>query len=415
MGQSEKMKILVISYHYSFSENTGSLRSRAMVKYLPKNGIEVAVLSYRAQRDAVSFTDDMVGVKDVNRDTVPLPVYYAWRIRQYGLRALGFHRGVQEYWRDAALTHADEIMERIHPDAILASYPSAEAFEIGVALAERYGLPLISDFRDGLLFEPIETTALQRNATRHYYEALEARVVAASRLILTVSEPISNYFRERYAHRNVMTLHNGFDPNDIVVDVNAELPTDVINVVHTGRLDLSRLDTSGKGRAVDGLGAALRMLLERSPEMARKVQVHFVGQLTTAEISRLEPLAGQGIVKLWGHMPRARALGFQRKADILLLITAPDKASIATGKIFEYLAANKPILALTRGTEAERIVKDTGAGVVVAPDRPEEIAKAIEGMIRHDSVLFEGRNEISISAFSRDRQMEVLASRLMTL
>jgi glycosyltransferase involved in cell wall biosynthesis len=386
-----------------------------MAKYLPQYGIEVAVLTYRAQHEKVSIVDNMIEVKDVTRDTVPLPIYYAWRIWQQGLRALGFYRGVHEYWRDAVLIHADEIMERINPDAILATYPTAEAFEIGVALAERHRLPLISDFRDGLLFEPIETVPLQHNATRHYYEALEARVVAASKLILTVSEPISTYFRERYAHQNVMTLHNGYDPNDIVADSNIELPADVINIVHTGRLGMSRKDISAKGMGVDALSAGLRMLLERSPETARKVQLHFVGQLTTAEKNRLAPLEEQGMVKLWGHKPRAMALGFQRKADILLLITAPDKASIATGKLFEYLAANKPILALTRGTEAARIVNDTGAGVVVSPDGPEEIAEAIEGIIRNDGVLFGERNEKSISVFSRDRQMEVLASMLTAL
>ena len=383
-----------------------------MAKYLPQYGVEVAVLTYRAQREAVSFVDNMIGVKDVTRDTVLLPIYYAWRIWQYGLCVLGFHRGVQEHWRDTALIHLDEIVERSKPDAILASYPTAEALEIGVAFAERHRLPLISDFRDGLLFEPIETAALLHNATRHYYAALEARVVAASGLILTVSEPISTYFRERYGHQHVMTLHNGYDPKDIVADSSVELPAGVINIVHTGRLGKSRIDISAKGMGVDALSAALRILLERSPETARKVKLHFVGQLTGAEKNRLAPFVEKGMVKLWGQKPRGTALGFQRKADILLLITTPDKASIATGKLFEYLAANKPILALTRGTEAARIVKDTGAGAVVSPDRPEEIADAIGGILRQDGVLLGGRNEKSISVFSRDRQMSMLASML---
>jgi hypothetical protein len=213
-GESDQVKILVISYHYSFSDSIGSLRPRAMAKYLPQYGIEVAVLMYRAQREAVSFVDNMIGVKDVTRDTVPLPIYYAWRIWQYGLCVLGIHRGVQEHWRDTALIHLDEIIERSKPDAILASYPAAEALEIGVAFAERHRLPLISDFRDGLLFEPIEAAALQHNATRHYYAALEARVVVASGLILTVSEPISTYFRNAMIIK-MKTLHNGCDPKDI--------------------------------------------------------------------------------------------------------------------------------------------------------------------------------------------------------
>lgn len=403
------MMILIISYHYSLSDSTGSLRPRAMAKYLPQNGIEVAVLTYRPQREAVSFVDNMIGLKDVTRETVPLPLYYAWRIWQKGLRALGLYRGGLEYWRNAALNHAAEIIERVKPDAIFASYPSVEALEIGIALSEEYGLPLISDFRDGLLFEPVEEDPLRHPATRRHYEALEAKVIAMSRLVLTVSEPISAYFRERYAHPNVMTLHNGFDLDDIAPDMNVDLSIGVINIVHTGRLSASRLGTSGKGRGVDALGAALRILLERSPEMARQFRLHFVGLLSQAEQNCLAPLVAQDIVKLWGHLPRAQALGFQRKADVLLLITAPDKASIATGKLFEYLAANKPILALTRGTEAARIISETGAGVVVSPDEPEKIAQAIEAAILHGGRLLGGRNEESIAMFARDRQVAVLA------
>lgn len=406
------MKILIISYFYSLSDSTGSLRARAMAKYLPRNGIEVAVLACRAQNEEVSFVDNIIGVKDITRDTAPLPVFYALRIWQKGLRWFGVYRGLCGYWRDAALKHAEEIIERTKPDAILASYPVVEALEIGVALSEKYGLPLISDFRDGLLFEPLEVAAQRHNVVRHHYEALEARVVAASKLMLTVSEPISAYFRERYAHPNVMTLHNGFDTDDIAPDVSLALPSDVINIVHTGRLGMSHKDTSGKGRGVDAFSASLHMLLKRAPKMARKFKLHFVGQLTLAERNCLAPLVEQGIVKLWGHQPRAKALGFQRRADILLLITAPDKASIATGKLFEYLAANKPILALTRGTEAARIVSETGAGVVVSPDKPEEIAAAIEAIIRCDAGFFSGRNEGLIANFSRDRQMVVLASML---
>ena len=76
------MKILLISYHYSLGDSTGSLRPRSIAKYLPQNGIEVAVLTYRAQREEVSFDGNIIGVKNFTRDTVPLPVFYALRIWQ---------------------------------------------------------------------------------------------------------------------------------------------------------------------------------------------------------------------------------------------------------------------------------------------------------------------------------------------
>lgn len=405
-----QLKILLVSYFYSMSDSTGSLRGRAMAKYLPQNGIDVAVLTYRPQSESISFSDDIVGVKDITRKTVLLPFFFALRIWQKSLRWFGIYLGLCGYWRDTALEHSDEIIQRVKPDAILVSYPVVEALEIGVLLSKKYGLPLISDFRDGLLFDPLETAALKHAVARRHYSAVEAQVVEASALILTVSKPISTYFIERYSHPNVVTLHNGFDPDDITPDKSIDLASDVINIVHTGRLGSSRLGSSEKGSGVDALSVAVHALLARSSGIGHKFRLHFVGQLSRSEKRSLAPLAQLGVVKLWGQVPRAKALALQRCADVLLLITAPDKASIATGKLFEYLVANKPILALTRGTEAARIVSETGAGLVVQPDKPEEIAEALERIIEQGGGLQCERDADSIMNFARDQQMKRLAS-----
>lgn len=401
------MRLLLVSYFYLFNESTGSLRARAMARYLPRLGVDVSVLTYRKQQEVLSYQENVIGVKNVTRDTSSPVFYFAWRLWHKGLRMIGVYRDPYIYWSVNALAHADEIVNYAKPEAVLASYPTITALDIGMMLAKRYNMPLISDFRDGLLFEPLEAAALQYDATRLHYEKMEARVVAASKLILTVSEPISAYFRERYAHPNVVTLPNGYDFDDIAADLDVELPTDVINIVHTGRLGISE-----ENRGVDALRAALYKLLESETEIVKKIQLHFVGQLSTVEKDHLAPLIERGIVRLWGHQPRAKALGLQRKADVLLLITAPDKASIATGKIFEYLAANKPILALTRGTEAARIVNETGAGLVVSPDNPDEIAVAIRECIVPSGREFPTRNEALIATYSRFEQMKSLAMKL---
>jgi glycosyltransferase involved in cell wall biosynthesis len=409
------MKILLVSYFYLFKDSTGSLRAQAMAKYLPQNGIDVAVLTYCAQSSPISFADGVVGVTDITRETVHLPFFYVIRALQRSMRLLGIYRGLCEKWRDVALSNADEIIARTQPDAILASYPSVEALEISVALAEKYSLPLICDFRDGLMFEPLESKAQQHQSVREHHQKLEARVVAASKLIMTVSEPISDYFRLHYQYDNVLTLHNGFDSDDIAPDLSCALPAGVINIVHTGRLGFSRATTAGKGRGVDALMSALNLLLARAPELAKNLCVHFVGQLSTREKKCLGPLVEKGIVKLWGHQPRARALGFQRLANVLLLITAPDQTSIVTGKLFEYMATNKPILALTRGTEAARILRDTGTGLVVAPDKPNDIADALELLVRQNGILLLDRKNNAIAEFSRSRQITKFALRLQSI
>ena len=392
------------------SESVGSRRGLAMAKYLPQNGIEVAVLTYRSQAEEVSFGHNLIGVRDYPG--------ILNRLVSFGRNLIGLpdYAGVlKRFWHDTVLKHSDEIIDHIKPDAIFASYPLIEALEIGIALSEKYQLPLISDFRDGLLFESLEADKLLCEANLLYYQAVEAQTVLASKLILTVSEPISSYFRDHYAHSNVRTLHNGFDPNDIAPDTSFAMKPDVINIVHTGRLELSRLDTAGRGRGVDALSTSLQILSKRSPEIMMKLNFHFVGQLSQPEHDCLAPFVSQGIVYLWGQQSRAIALGFQTKADVLLLITAPDMSSIATGKLFEYLAANKPILALTRGTEAERIVRETGSGVTVSPDEPEAIAEAIATIVLNQGIILAERQEQVIAGFSRNNQMAILATMLKQL
>ena len=406
-----RKKILLISYHYENSDSTGALRPKAMAKYLPQFGVDVTVLAYCPQRDAILFNGDIVSVRDLTCETVPPAIYYLWRIWLMVLRFFRVHRGIHSHWKNTVLSNADQIIQYTKPDAILATYSPIEAMEIGVALSEKYHIPLIADFRDGLLFEPLEEENLRYLATKRRYENIERKIAQKAHLIVTVSEPISTYFRECYAHSNVMTLHNGFDPDDIAPDASVELPAEIINFVHTGRLSGSRFGTSEKGRGVDALAAALNGLLERSPSIKNKFQLHFVGHLLQVEKRMLATLAERGLVNLWGHQSRAKALAFQRKADVLLLITAPDKASIATGKIFEYLAAGKPILALTRGTEAAQIVRETGSGIVVDPENSHEIAAVIEEMVLNNGHISSPSREV-IAQFDRNKQMGRLATRI---
>ena len=82
------------------------------------------------------------------------------------------------------------------------------------------------------------------------------------------------------------------------------------------------------------------------------------------------------MVRTVGELPRAEALRLQREANALLLITSHE-SSIATGKLYEYLAAGRPILALAGDNEAASIVAETGTGTSVPPDDVPAIRRAL--------------------------------------
>ena len=81
---------------------------------------------------------------------------------------------------------------------------------------------------------------------------------------------------------------------------------------------------------------------------------------------------------LAGSLPRDRALALQREADALLLLAHPTRSQLLNYKLFEYLAAGRPILALAEGTEAGRVATSVGAEVVRADDPRRDRRRASE-------------------------------------
>ena len=401
------MKILLISYYHLDEESSGSLRGRAIAKYLPLNGIDVTVLTANHQKKDLMISGNVISIKDINHYSKTF-LGYAWRASQKLLRLMGFYRGIHAYWLSKAISNSKKIIELSKPQIVVASYPCIEALEIGIRLSKEYGIPLVLDFRDGLMFESLETQLLRKTSFQNHYAGVEKIAIETATSVVSISEPISNYFSYKYKCSNSFTLPNGYDDEEVHELRDYPWDENLTHIVHTGRISSSRA-TGEIGLLA--LINALTILRKSSPESIHKLKIHFVGNLNPKERAALSIFDDLGIVNLWGQLPRSIALGFQRKADCLLLITAPDQTSVATGKIFEYLASKKFILALTSGTEAEKIILSTGAGVAIHPNNPDKIAEYLLMIISrkpHDCI----RNQQVINSYSRAAQMKTLSLHL---
>ena len=401
------MKILLISYFHRLENSTGSVRTRAMEKYFPGHGIEVFFLSAEAQQNYIEYLENGITIRDSAQIATAEPLEQGLKALMKLSRMLGLYITPRSSWRNLTISEAKGIINYTEPDAILASFPPIEALEIGIKLSECYKIPLIADFRDGLLYDTGERDSLLNMAITKYHRYIEEEVAKVSKMIITVSDPITDYFRKKYNSNCVLTMPNGFEQDCFINSPKVNLDANRINIVHTGRLGISE-----KGRDPSILCKAIELAERDYPPLKKKIFFHFVGELSSAEEIILGSLANIDLAKLWGHQPRSLALAIQKSCDILMLITAPDKASVATGKIFEYLASEKPILALTRGTEAEKIIKETGVGIAISPDDPIEIANALTVIARDGELKIPGRNEEIISKYQRGKQMKILAEKI---
>ena len=383
------MRILLIAYYFPPLPGPGSLRPDRMADHLRSCGHEVSVLT----RGGGAGKSEEAWIRRVadrshncNRRGWRRMPWLILRLIVEALNRVGIYASIYSLWKRTVLRRQDTIMAAPSPQLIIATYPPVETLEIGLHLSRKYQLPLIADFRDGLLFEPIESKKMLRFAcVRRAYAAIERRVTAEAAALITVSEPISRYFCETYNLSQVITIANGFDPDEAQWPLpDIKLETGCFHIVHSGRFALS-----DAGCDIAPLVKALQGLLAARPVLTHTLRLHLLGELTRLERKLLAGLTQSGVARLYGTVDRLLALAFQRQADLLLLVTSPERSSVATAKLFEYLQARRPVLALTGRTFAAEIVTKTRSGWVVSPRSTPEIQATLERLLADPSRLYE--------------------------
>jgi glycosyltransferase involved in cell wall biosynthesis len=375
------LNLLLVAYFYPPCRDTGAHRPAAMAKWLRRLGHRVTVLTTSAYGELEGAAEeDVVRSHDLQRvrarlhgrdrvdalfdsDTysghphvlskilVPEPLVAAWA---------PFAR------RDALRLKADERF-----DCVITSSPPESVHLIGRALRRR-GVPWVADLRDGWTFEPIRPefpTALQRRLD----ERLERRWLGAADAVVCVSRPAADDLRTRLG-LDPELIPNGWDP-DLVEGVT---PSDVperlldpgrVSLVYTGRF-------GSYGRDPTALLKALGLLASEHPDAASKVELIVAGPLTDDEAQLMRTDVSPARIVVAGTLDRADALALQRAADALLLVASARRTQLLNFKLFEYLAAGPPILALAAGTEAGRVVAEAG-GEAVPADDPQAIVGAL--------------------------------------
>lgn len=272
-------------------------------------------------------------------------------------------------WLPFAVPRALRLAHQERVDCVITSSPPESGHLAGLVLHGR-GVPWIADLRDGWIFETTHPD-WAHPALRRIDCELERAVLRRADLVTAVTEPITEDLHERLGVR-AATLPNGFDPEEQVAAAARDVGVlpERHSLVHTGRMGFA-------GRSPRPLLAALRLLRERRPDAARRLEVVFAGPLSREERDVLGDMELDGMVRTMGALPRKETLGLQRAADGLLLLTGRSRRSEATAKLYEYLATGHPILVLGEETTAARIVSEAGAGVVTSAEDPNKICEAL--------------------------------------
>ena len=273
-------------------------------------------------------------------------------------------------WGAWAIPSVRRLIRRRRIECVITTSPPDSTHLVGLALG-RDRPAWIADFRDGWMFESLREP-FPTGPQRRLDAWLEAQVVVKADQVIGPTQAFADDLRTRFGRAGAV-VPNGWDSElepEVARATPPPLDRDRVNLVYTGTLGGVR------GHDDRALLEALRRLVREDPETVSRLRLVIAGRLMDheADILRAPDLAP--IVHLAGALPRTAAIALQRRADALLLVTSHHK-SIVHGKLFEYLAAEKPILALAGDNEPARIVRETQTGEVFPPDDVDAIVRGL--------------------------------------
>ncbi len=404
-------KVLIISYFFPPLGGAGIQRTLKFVKYLPQFGWLPLVLT---QKNGHHYAYDYGQLKLISKDVKVIransleAVKLRFAIRRFlkkivtltgkfsqdgnnpndqevsiskGVYPLNLLRRFIEQW-----IFIPDSKIRWFPTAIFAGLKLTKNREIDILYSTSYPYtchligyflkmitkkPWVADFRDPWadnIFMTKNFSPLRKRIDKW----LESRVIQKADVVVLTTRPIGEQFVKKYPFedsKKFKVIPNGYDEGDFQ-KVKAKKPVK-FTIVFTGALTPS----SSPGQFFEAL---FQISCDR-PDVISDFKVLLVGWMDPIFGRRINELGIEHLIEVVKYVPRRRCLQIMAEASILLLplSKAWEGKGIFTGKIFDYLSARKPILALLPEGIAAELIRQTESGVVVDPENKEAIVDAI--------------------------------------
>lgn len=281
-------------------------------------------------------------------------------------------------WLPFALFKNLKLIKRENVDVIYSTVPEFTSHILAFCLTILTKKPWIADYRDiwtGGLFHPTWIFPAIVG------EKLEKYMLSKADAITVVSEPmidiLQNILKDK--SKKILTITNGFDPENFPESLPAIKKNDKFTLVYTGSVYAYRYSL------LEIFINTLGTLLMEMPDMKNKIMVKFIGEIAVCkkDAAKLTTLMQKfdlcNTVFFEKQVSHKESLQLQREADVLLLLVheGVDSKTVFTGKIFEYLASGRTILAITPDSPAKDLIQNANTGIVVKPGDVNEMKKCI--------------------------------------
>ncbi|PKA84040.1 glycosyl transferase family 1 [Ulvibacter sp. MAR_2010_11] len=294
-------------------------------------------------------------------------------------------------WVQPSVRFLKEYLSKNPVDVIITSGPPHSLHLIGIELKKQLNVTWMADFRDPWTTIHYHKSLRLTESSERKHKALEAKVLDTANLVV-VTSPTTKAEFGMITDTPIEVVTNGYDISE---KINVRLDTK-FSLAHIGSL-LSE-------RNPKVLWKVLAEIASENDMFKKDLVLKLAGTVSEDILASIEKYKLKDNLEILGYVSHSEALQLQHKAQVLLLIEMdrPETRSIIPGKLFEYLAAKRPIIAIgPQGSDMAGIVSETGSGAFFTYYNEEELKLEILRLYTRYSEGTLTQISSSVEAFSR--------------
>ena len=413
-------KVLIITYYWPPSAGSGVQRWVKFAKYLPHYNWEPIV--FTPENPDFNVKDEtLAGDISPDLEVLKFPIWEPYQLQRriagkksdsnpadalekkkkgiFDLFSIWLRGNVlipdpRVFWVKPSVSFLKDVIKRNQIDVVITTGPPHSMHLIGEKLKIKTGVKWVADFRDPWSKWEFLDTLKMTPLVRNIHTRLEKRVLQKADKVITISNTFKKDFEE-LVPRRVEVITNGFDPDDFNISGNIE-QSEKFLISHIGTID--------ELRDPRPFLYALKQLVTEIPVLQNEVEVLFVGVVSKKLIAEIEADdILNTVVNFKAYVAHHEVFEIYKRSAVLLLVLANSKNAVGNipGKLFEYMASEKRILAMGRvdGDSAE-ILKNADAGFICHPGDREAIKGAIQNLFKEYKSPLPEKNQ-SIQKYSR--------------
>jgi|TARA_B110000091_G_C13821996_1_gene481634 hypothetical protein len=369
------LKVLIITYYWPPAGGSGVQRWLKFAKYLQDFDIEPIVYtvdnpnydvvdtsleneipdSITVLKQPIFEPNNFIKKKKVATANVSSNPSFIQKSLQY-IRGNYFIPDARKFWVKPSVKYLTSYLKSNPVDVVITTGPPHSMHLIGMRLKQKLGVKWLADFRDPMSNLFYNKDLLLTTKSKIKLNQLEKEILSKADVVVTVSNHLQKEFQKYRTKVEVIT--NGYD-NEVLIEQTYSLDKK-FTLSHIGLLPTQSNPIV--------LWQVLKEILSENKEFAQDLQLNFIGNSSKQIIDSLKDFDLLNHASIIDYVAHSEAIRLQKKSQVLLLLIPQVKGSegIITGKVFEYITSNRPILALVpKGSDLIEIIEGTNTGSVL--------------------------------------------------